>query len=86
MPKTAWSCIHGSPYRFIGSLVPTHHKALLDIPKCYFRALDEQGLPGLSAYHTPRQGFGAKRTVRVVCNENLFVAQSRTLLREIGKR
>ncbi len=75
-----------SPYHFIGSLVPTHHPDLLAVPKSRFRALDEDGLPGVSAWRTTKEVFGAQRTVLVTYNENLFVAQSRTLLREIAKR
>lgn len=75
-----------SPYHFIGSLVPTHHPHLLAIPKSRFQALDAQGLPGVSAWRTTQEVFGAQRTVLVTYNENLFVAQSRTLLREMAKR
>jgi transposase len=78
--------IHDSPYHFIGSLVPTHHTELLAIAKKRFHSLHEQGLPGVSAYRTTREIFGVQRTVLVTYNENLFVAQSRTLLREIAKR
>lgn len=80
------AAVAGSPYHFIGSLVPTQHPALLAIPKSCFRALDEDGLPGVSAWRTTQQVFGTTRTVLVTYNENLFVAQSRTLLREIAKR
>lgn len=75
-----------SPYHFIGSLVPTHHTELLAIAKARFHCLDEQGLPGVCAYRTTKEVFGAERTVLVTYNENLFVAQSQTLLREIAKR
>jgi len=75
-----------SPYHFIGSLVPTHHPDLLKIPRKRFRSLDEEGLAGVSVYRTTRKVFGVERTVLVTYNENLFVAQSRTLLREIAKR
>ncbi|MCP4822992.1 MAG: hypothetical protein GY892_02635, partial [Shimia sp.] len=78
--------IADSPYHFIGSLVPTHHAELLAIAKTRFHSLDEQGLAGVSVHRTTREAFGAKRTVLVTYNENLFVAQSRTLLREIAKR
>jgi transposase len=78
--------IAGSPYHFVGSLVPTHHPDLLEIPARRFRPLEEEGLPGVSVYRTRREVFGAERTVVVAYNENLFVAQSRTLLREIAKR
>jgi len=78
--------VAASPYHFIGSLVPTHHPDLLAIPARRLRALDDEGLPGVRAYRTTREVFGAERTVLVTYNENLFVAQSRTLLREIAKR
>jgi transposase len=78
--------IEESPYHFIGSLVPTQHPDLLAIPAKDFQPLDEQGLPGVRAYRCRREVYKAQRTVLVTYNENLFVAQSRTLLREIAKR
>jgi transposase len=78
--------VQDSPYHFIGSLVPTHHTDLLSIAKHRLHALDDQGLPGVRAYRTTRAIFGVERTVLVTYNENLFVAQWRTLLREIAKR
>src|SRR5690606_14773594 len=78
--------VHDSPYHFIGSLVPNHHTELLAITKKRFKSLEDEGLPGVSAYRCTREIFGVKRTVLVTYNENLFVAQSRTLLREIAKR
>jgi transposase len=78
--------IADSPYHFIGALVPIHHTELLAIGKSRFHALDKQGLPGVSAYRTTKEVFGAERTVLVTYNENLFVAQSQTLLREIARR
>jgi transposase len=78
--------VASSPYHFVGSLVPTHHRDLLATPARRLRALDEDGLPGVSAYRTTRTIFGVERTVLVIYNDNLFVAQSRTLLREIAKR
>ena len=78
--------VAGSPYHFIGSLVPTHHRDLLEISAQDFRSLQADGLAGVSVHRTTREVFGVERTVLVTYNENLFVAQSRTLLREIGKR
>ena len=78
--------IEESPYHFIGSLVPTQHPDLLAIPEKAFRPLDEEGLPGVRVYRCQKEVFKARRTVLVTYNENLFVAQSRTLLREIAKR
>jgi len=78
--------VEESPYRFIGSLVPTHHPDLLAIPAKMFRPLDEEGLAGVRVYRCQKEVFKVKRTVLVTYNENLFVAQSKTLLREIAKR
>ncbi|MDA2926115.1 IS1634 family transposase [Acidobacteria bacterium AH-259-O06] len=74
------------PFHFVGSLVPTQHPTLLEIPFERFRSLADEGLPGVWVYRTTRQVFGQQRTVVVLYNENLFVAQAKTLLREIGKR
>lgn len=78
--------VEDSPYHFVGSLVPTQHPDLLAVPPKRFTSLEKDGLPGVLAYRTTKQVFGAKRTVLVTDNENLFVAQSQTLLREIAKR
>ena len=78
--------IEESPYHFIGSLVPTQHPDLLAIPAGKFQPLDGQGLPGVRAYRCQQEVFKVQRTILVTYNENLFVAQSRTLLREIAKR
>jgi transposase len=74
------------PYHFIGSLVPSQHPDLLAVPREQFRSLAAAGLAGLSSYRTTREVFGKPRTVVLTYNERLFVAQSRTLLREIAKR
>jgi len=78
--------IEESPYHFIGSLVPTQHPDLLAIPARDFRHLDEEGLSGVRVYRCQREVFKAQRTVLVTYNENLFIAQSKTLIREIAKR
>jgi transposase len=78
--------IDQSPYHFIGSLVPTQHPKLLAIPSKRFHSLESEGLPEVSVYRSTREVFGVERTVLVTYNENLFIAQSRTLLREIAKR
>lgn len=75
-----------SPYHVIGSLVPTQHPELLAIPLGRLRSLAAAGLPQVRSYRTRQKVFGRERTVLVTYNENLFVAQSQTLLREIAKR
>ena len=78
--------VEAAPFHFVGSLVPTQHKELLEIPKEDFRSLADDGLPSVSAHRCTKEVFGQQRTVLVTYNDNLFVAQSKTLLREIGKR
>ena len=73
-------------YSFVGSLVPTQHTDLLSIPRDKLRSLAEDGLPGVFAYRTTKSVCGHHRSVVVTFNENLFVAQCQTLLREIAKR
>src|SRR5438067_852474 len=41
-----------SPYHFIGSLVPSQHQDLLDIPLQKFHALDDPAFAGVRAYRT----------------------------------
>jgi len=78
--------LHDSPYHFIGSLVPTHHPELLEIPNKHFHSLEAEGLPGVGVHRCRRTVFGVERTVLVTYNDKLFIAQSHTLLREIAKR
>ena len=78
--------IKDSPYHFVGSLVPTHHRELLKIPAKRFQSLEDEGLPGVRVYRTNKEVFGVERTILITYNDNLFVSQSRTILREIAKR
>lgn len=79
------AAVDQSPLHFVGSLVPTHHPDLLAIADSEFTSLAPAGLPSVRAYRTKRELYGAERTVVVTFNEKLFVAQSKTLLREIAK-
>jgi len=78
--------VAGTRFHFLGSLVPTQHPQLLAVPRRSFRSLEAEGFPGVRVYRSRYPVFGVERTVLVVYNERLFVAQSRTLLREIAKR
>ncbi|MBW2262766.1 MAG: IS1634 family transposase [Deltaproteobacteria bacterium] len=80
------AAVDATPYHFVGSLTPTHHRDLLAVPRQEFRSLADDGLPGVWAYRTHKKVFDRKRTLVVTFNESLFIAQSKTLLREIGKR
>ena len=76
---------HG-PYHFVGSLVPTHYRELLAIPRKKMRRLEDKQLPEVWSYRTVQEVFGIPRTVLCTFNQALFDAQHETLMREIGKR
>lgn len=78
--------IEKGPFHFVGSLVPTHHKDLLAVPRSQMHRLDRKTLPAVWAWRTRKKVFGVERTVLCTFNRPLFVAQTKTLRREIRKR
>src|SRR3954449_10861067 len=74
------------PSSFILHPLEGQHPDLLAVARERFRSLGGEGLPGVSTHRTKKEVFGKTRTVVVSYNERLFVAQSRTLLREVAKR
>lgn len=78
--------IDDSPLHFVGSLVPTQHPKLLAVPRRRMKRLDKGQLPAVWSYRTRKNVFGVERTVLCTYNRPLFVAQTKTLRREIGKR
>ncbi len=78
------AAVDKGPYNFTGSLVPTHHRDLLDMTAESLAPLED--FDGVRARRVKRHLFGAERTVVVTWNRNLFDAQTRTLKREIAKR
>jgi transposase len=74
------------PFHFVGSLVPTQHSDLLAIGRKAMRRLDPHLLPAVWSYRTRKKLFGVQRTVLVTFNRPLYVAQLKTLRREIRKR
>jgi transposase len=78
--------VEKSPFHFVGSLVPTQHEDLLAVPRSQMRRLDRKVLPAVWAWRTRKKVFGVERTVLCTFNRPLFVAQTKTLRREIRKR
>ncbi|MEK7854930.1 MAG: IS1634 family transposase, partial [Acidobacteriota bacterium] len=78
--------VENGPYHFVGSLVPTHHKELLEISRGQMRRLDTRQLPEVWSHRTEKKVFGIDRTVLVTFNKKLYQAQYKTLLRETQKR
>jgi transposase len=76
-----------SPYHVVGSLVPTQHPDLLALPRKKLKRLDAGVFPGgVFCHRTEKEVFGRAFTVLVTYNEKLFVAQAKTIEREVAKR
>jgi transposase len=77
--------LDNSPYHFIGSLVPTQHEDLLDIPRRSFVALKGKRLAGVRAFRCTREVYGVQRTVVVTWNRTFYKAQIRGLLATLNR-
>ncbi len=72
-------------FHFVGSLVPTHHADLLEIPLDQFSALPSPRLAGCLAHRTQRTVFGQERTVVVTYNEHLLEGQMQGITASLQK-
>jgi transposase len=75
-----------SPYHVIGSLVPTQHQDLLDIPHGKFRGLKGPLFEGLRVFRTEKEVFGRKRVVVVTRSQALLRGQIRGIRQHLDKR
>lgn len=75
-----------SPYHFIGSLVPSQHQDLLDIPLRQFHALKDPALAGVRAYRTEKEVFGQKRTIVITRSRALLRGQVRGIRQHLAKK
>ncbi len=72
-------------FHFVGSLVPSQHKDLLEVPLSRFAPLPEARLEDCMAYRGRRTVFGQERTVVVTHNENLLQGQLQGITRDLDK-
>ena len=79
------SRIEKGPFHFVGSLVPTHHTDLLNVPLDQFTPVPDERCAGVRAYRTTREVLGIERTVIVTYSENLFVGQIQGLTMHLNK-
>jgi len=75
-----------TPFHFVGSLVPTQHADLLDLPRQSFRPCQDPRLKGVTALRTTKVVYGQARTVVVVFSPTLFAKQVRGLEQHLTKR
>ena len=78
--------INRSGLHFIGSLVPSQHADLLEIPLPRFQKLDGERLKGVLAYRAGKEVFGAERTVVVTYNPRLYQGQKNGLRGHLRKK
>ena len=75
-----------SPYHFIGSLVPSQHQDLLDIPLERFRYVKGPLFEGVRVYHTEKEVFGQKRTIVITRSRALLQGQVRGIRQHLAKK
>jgi transposase len=81
----AFQTLAGTPFHFVGSLVPTQHADLLEIPRRQFHAMSLSRLEGVEVYRVPKKIFGQTRTVLVTFNPHLYDGQLQGLTATLNK-
>ena len=81
----AFETLAGTPFHFVGSLVPTQHADLLEIPRRQFHALATPRLEAVLVHRTQKKIFGQTRTVLVTFNPNLYEGQLQGLTANLNK-
>jgi len=78
--------VDSSPFHFIGSLIPSQHKDLLDVPRSKYKPLKEERFEGVEAFRSKKRVFGQERTIVVTFNEDLFDGQVQGLGWQLKKK
>jgi transposase len=77
--------IEATGMHFVGSLRPSDHPKLLQVPRSRYRVVDEEAFPGLSAFESRVLALGAERRVVVTHSNELHAAQSRGFDQTLAK-
>src|ERR1700722_18829401 len=72
-------------FHFVGSLVPSHHADLLDVPASRYQPLAGERLKDVRAYSTKKVVYGQERTIVVTHNDNLLSGQIQGLASALDK-
>jgi len=83
--QEAFASLQGSPFHFVGSLVPSQHSELLAISRRQFRTLTQVDLKGVEVHRTLKKVFGQPRTIVVTFNQHLYEGQLQGLTAHLGK-
>lgn len=60
---------------FVGSLVPTHHPDLLEIPLEQYQSLSDTSMGGIRAYRTTKEVFGDEYTIVITFSTSFYSQQ-----------
>ncbi len=75
-----------TPYHVVGSLVPTQHRDLLDVPLDSFQSFQDSRLEGVTALRTSKKVFGRHWTIVVTHSQELLDGQLRGIAQVLRKR
>src|SRR5437867_10676200 len=75
-----------SPYHVVGSLVPTQHPDLLEVPLDKFQSFQDARLEGVTAFRTSKKGVGRHWTIVATHSQELLEGQLRGIAQVLGKR
>lgn len=81
----AFETVDASEFHFVGSLVPTQHADLLQVPLGKYEPLPGERLKDCRAYRTRKTVFGQQRTIVITYNENLLAGQLQGLSGNLEK-
>jgi transposase len=81
----AFATLDATDFHFIGSLVPSHHAELLDVPASRDEPLTGDRLKDVRAYRTQKVIYGRQRTLVVTHNDNLLHGQLQGLTAALDK-
>ena len=81
----AFETVDASAFHFVGSLVPTRHADLLEVPLRKYEPLPGERLKDCLAYRMRKTVFGHERTIVITYNENLLAEQMQALSNNLDK-
>ena len=75
-----------SRHHVVGSLVPTQHQDLLEVPLDRFQSFEDPRLEGVTAFRTSKKVFGREWTIVVTRSQELLDGQLRGIAQVLRKR
>ena len=86
LTKNNQRLVDEAPFGYVASLVPTHHRELMEIPVKDYQPLAGDRLGEIPVLRLRREIWGKERTVLLFISEQLRSGQIRGLLQHLSKR